>query len=184
MVRGKKLSEEKERALREAYKSAHEESPIDTKKILRELGGEESTITDEIREFLRVDFTKESSFKFFRKLFQILNKMEEKELYDFIRNEIENKWKKEKLINKIKELEESKEKFRDLKLNILKSRKHITLKKEDYWNTLPLIRYTEVSNKSFRKLGISLDAFYMKTIRCLIEEIDGVFLSLIAKEQE
>lgn len=179
MIRGSKYTDEERKQLIALYKK----SPIEAEEIIDELIGKEPSLIDEIHRFLRMDFTKENSFKFFRKLFQILNKMEEKNLYDFIKKEVYSKWKREELLSTIKKLEESKEKFRDLKLNILKSRKHITLKKEDYWNTLPLIRYTEVTNRPFKRLGISLDAFYLKTISCLILEIDKFFSSWVAKKQ-
>jgi len=136
----------------------------------------EATITDDILTILKMDITKETASKYFNDLLILLKKMDETEIYDFVKKEVYSKWDKEELLSEIKKLKKSKEKFRDLKLNVLKSRKHITLKKEDYWNTLPLIRYTEVSNKSFRKLGISLDAFYLKTIRSLKHEMD-IFLS-------
>jgi len=136
----------------------------------------EATITDDILTILKMEVNKDTYSKYFSDLLILLNKMEEKELFDFVKKEVYDKWNKEELLKTIKKLEKSKEKFRDLKLNILKSRKHITLKGENYWNTLPLIRYTEVSNKYWRKLGITRDAFYLKTIRSLKHEID-IFLS-------
>jgi len=173
LIVGSKYTDEERKQLIELCRK----SPIEAKKIISKLTGKEPSLIDEIHEFLGMDFTKENSFRFFRKIFQILNKMEEKDLYSFVKKELYSKWDRAELLETIKELEKSKDKYSDLKLNVLKSRKHITLKGEDYWNILPLMSYTEVANTYWRKFGISTDAFYMRTISCLILEIDKFFSS-------
>lgn len=184
MVRGKKLSEEKERALREAYKSAYEESPIEAKKILRELGGEESTITDEIREFLEMDFTKESSFKFFRKLFQILKKTEKDEIYTFISDEVYRGWTIGQLKDEIEKTKDKEDELLKLKFKMLSSRVHdyVEIEKKHYF-VEPLSKFSQVHNEYVQELDETVNELYMRTIRCLIEEIDKFFSSWVAKEQ-
>ena len=136
----------------------------------------EATITDDIITIMRTEINKETCPKYFNDLLVLLKSMEEEDLYQFVKKEVYEKWNRDQLLKTIKKLEKSKDKYRDLKLNILRSRRFITTEGKEHWTTLPLILFTELPNRYSKKFGMYTDAFFLKMIRTLKHEVD-VFLS-------